>query len=120
MTDKCYSLDGELFHYDWCSMVSYADDELKVGDTYWEADRVPETHENYITSGFIEGILENLDESLSWNHGDYFDTCYLAATSEQSEELRQLILDWANKHIKLNLYEIVKPVKKVITQEDLK
>jgi hypothetical protein len=117
MTNKIYSLDGQLFHSDWLRMVSYTD-ELKVGDTYWEADQVPETHDDYITSSFIDSILENLDESLSWNHGDYFDICYLDVTSEQNEELRQLILDWAKKNIELNVYRIVNPIQKVITQED--
>lgn len=115
--DKCYSLDEEYFTQDWESLWDY--DDPIVGAPYWEADAVPEEHEKILSTHTIKGILENLDNDLACDHGDYFDDTYLDVSKEAVEELRQVFLDWANKHVKLRYYKVENVVKKVVTEDDL-
>lgn len=114
---KCYSLDEETFTKDWESLWEY--DDPIIGATYWEADAVPDTHEKNLSWSTIQGVLENLDENLACKHGDYFDICYLDVTNEEIEELRQLFLAWANKHVKLHYFQVKNVVEKVVTQDDI-
>lgn len=117
MYNKCWSTCEELYTQDWESLWDY--DDPILGATYWEADAIPDTHEKILSWHTVYGILENLDNDLGCEHGDYFDDCYTDTTKEEVEELRQLILGWAEKHVKLRYYRVENVIKKTITEEDL-
>ena len=110
--NKCYSTDGEEYQLDF-------PDHLELGDTYYEADCIHETNTNYITQSSIKAFLEELDCNMADNHGEYFVSCFTDANDEEVEELRQLVLFWANKNVRHNVYHVANSVEKIATEDDV-
>lgn len=118
MNEKCYSNDGEEFRYE--SIGEMIDDtDLIVGDTYYDGDTCEVTPDRVITAREIEHILENLDSSVYEDIGECYDNSFSNVTLEASEELRQFMVSWANKHVALNYWKVINVVEKQLTIEDI-
>lgn len=117
---KVYSVNGEEFNY--YDIESMFDDmasvgQFVIGQEYYEADAVDIKHEDYI-DGY--GILEQLDERVYDDVGEYYNSDFASVSKVAKEELELLILDWARRNITLNYWKIKdKSVKKFITEDNL-
>ena len=120
MTDKCYSLDGETFYNDFVDILDQSDEELKPGDTYYEADQIPIPAGRIVSMYAVESMLENFDNNVYDETGELLSYPFESVDEESKKELRQLIIEWIDKHTKLSqYYRIGKPVKKTFTKDDL-
>ena len=122
MNPKCYSTDEENFELEF----SYVIDELSgeyeslIGLSYWVADAVEFTNADVIHTYEVDSLLENLDERASDQLGEVFDNDYSTTSPEAKQELLTFLLQWAEKHVNLSRYYLVKNTKELkITQEDL-
>jgi hypothetical protein len=122
MTNKCYSIDEECYNMTGLDEVIDAlssDDNLVVGHSYWEADAEQMTSENAINST-LHQLLDCFDESAYEVIGDAYDNQFSAVSEDAKAELKKLLTDWSDKHIKLSRYYLVKnSVEKFITEEDI-
>lgn len=120
MTDKCYSLDGETFFDDFVDILYESDEELKPGDTYYEADRIPLSAERIVSMYAVEGLLEGFDANVYEEVGEMPSMPFENIDPEATRALRQLIVGWVSKNSKLSeYYRIDKVVEKTFTKEDL-
>jgi hypothetical protein len=120
MTTTCYSADGETFSHE--SLGALIDnDELQVGDTYYEADSEPLKAGDCLRPHVIENLLECMDERL-WDLANAMpDNPFSGVSPEARNELRSLVLAWAERHVDLTRYwHIVgEPRQCVLTPDDL-
>ena len=115
MFNKCYSTDEENFNWESLSEL-IEDNELEVGSAYWEADAIPVTHADNIHVG---NILEYMDERLYDEVGEIADCDYSNVTHEAELELRDLMLAWAEKHVKLRYWKVRNAKEMQVQPEDL-
>lgn len=111
---KVYSTDEENYEHDFPS-------DLEVGDVYYEADLVPDRPEHYITNNRIEHFLSWLDEDLlsQYEEPKDSDCCFSNITQSEVNELRSVIIAWAQKNVKMKTDRIENAVEKVATEEDV-
>lgn len=117
MTEKCWSLDGELFFDDWSELLDNS--HALEGMEYFEGDKNPCQIKNYIDMYAIESLLEQFDERVYEDIGECYDNCFTNVPKEASIELKELIQQWAEKYVSLPYWRVENAVKKVITKEDL-
>ena len=122
MTEKCYSLDGEDYN---CTTFSELIDNLQnnheniVGVEYYEADAVSITHYD-VVSEQQESLLEIFDARANDMLGEIFDWDYTAVDESAKDELRNLLIQWANKHVDLSRYYFVKnSIVKIVNSDDV-
>lgn len=107
--NKCWSTDGEYFY-------SHFPDDLEVGQVYYEADRTDIVAEDYI---HVNDILEEIDNQIYDDVGEVYDCDFYNVSKEAKGELKQLITDWANKHVNLKYYIVGKSKELIATEEDV-
>jgi hypothetical protein len=121
---KCYSADNERFIYTELGEL-FADMEsegnLSEGQIYYEADCKVCESKDYATSHTISWILENLDEQLCDDVGEYSDNDFYNVPTEAKEELRSLLETWVSKHVNVgNFWKIIGKTREcVVTKDDL-
>ena len=123
--DKCYSINEEEFNLDGIGEVIDAlesntfGDENIVGRKYWEADAIPYTHSDILCGWRLHYFLENCDEALGDEIMD-FESLYADVGKEAKEELQEILIQWAEKHVDVSrYYKIRNVVENTITLEDL-
>jgi hypothetical protein len=122
---KCYSADEESFNIDDFSEVidklenNAIEGQSIVGMKYWEADAIPYTHVDVISSHSVYNLLEDLDCQMG-DEIPEFDYLYTEASKEAREELLKLLLQWAEKHVDVSrYYKVRNVVQKTIEADDL-
>lgn len=123
MTEKCWSANGEEFFDDWYQLIEelqdYECDEIPVGTEYFEGDKVDVKISDYINMRGIVSVLEQFDDWVYEDVGEYADCDFYNVSQDAKKELQELIQAWAEKHVKLPYWKVQNVVKKVITKEDL-
>lgn len=118
-----YSADNETFNYDSIGELMHdllSEDALEPGRVYYEADGFPVTHEHVISVYQVEHLLENLDEQVYDDVGEVYDNDYSDVPAEAKEELRQLLITWAKKHVGLRYWRLEgQSRKKEFTAEEI-
>ena len=119
----CYSRDNETFNVDNIGDLMddmASDDALEEGAVYYEADCTDMTHE-YVVSGFsVDNLLEELDNSAYDDIGEVYGNDYYNVTKEAKDELRELLIGWARKHVALRYWRIDGLSReKTFTKEDV-
>jgi len=121
---KCYSTDEESYNLsDLGDVIDSLEcnGELTVGQSYYEADAVPFTSADLVSSGNVGTILEVLDDSAYEQIGEVYDYQCMKVTKEAKAELNTLLMVWAEKHMAISRFYFVKnSVKKFVTEEDIK
>lgn len=117
MTEKCWSLDGELFYDNWSTLLD--EGYILEGMEYFEGDKNPCQINDYIDLYAIENLLEQFDEQVYEDIGECYDNCFTNVSKEALVELKDLIQQWAEKYVSLPYWKVDNAVKKVITKEDL-
>lgn len=123
--NKCYSINEEEFNLDSISeVIDHIEDNLDESETaigvkYWVADALPMLHKDMIDLDSVDRFLEALDEQF-----DEFieepDSVYSDVPKEAAQELRQLVLAWADKYVTEGRYYRVMNVReRLIEIEDL-
>lgn len=122
---KCYSIDEENFNLsDMSGVIDRIEDNLDEGESaigkkYWEADAVPVLHKHIIVDTNIISFLQMLDFQFDEFIEDA-DSVYSDVPKEAVSELKDLVLAWADKHVKEGVYYRVKNVQeRLIEIEDL-
>ena len=122
---KCYSINEEEFNLDNIGeVIEHIEDNLDEGETalgmkYWEADAVPFTHSDVISTWAIEHFLESLDERMGDEIMD-FDCLYTDVSHKEKEVLVDLIKEWAEKYVNVGKYHrVVNVQERTIEIEDL-
>lgn len=122
---KCYSVNEEDFDLEtFDEVIERLEDNSPLGESplgakYWEADAVPVLHKHIIASDDIRSFLERLDEQFE-EFLEVYDSVYSDVPKEAVDELRDIVLAWADRHITEGRYYRVKDVQqRTITQEDL-
>lgn len=123
MSDKCYSIDGENYNLTGVGEMFdqlKCDGEFAVGRSYHEADAVPISHRQLINKFTIGGLLETLDDRGGDLVGEVFDNDYSNASNDAEKELYDLLVGWAEKHVDISRYYLVKnSVEKFVTDLDI-
>ena len=123
MTEKCWSLNGEEFFDDWDWLIDelqdYESDDPPIGAEYFEGDKVDVKVGDYVDMHEIDSMLEQFDDLVYEDVGEIADCNFYNISQDAKKELRELILDWAEKHVNLPYWKVQNVVKKVVTQEDL-
>jgi len=121
MIEKCYSLDGENFALgNLGDAIDACDCEPKVGDVYFEGDGVRLDPTAGINSWTVESILENMDERVYDEIGEFYENDCSDVTDDAKTELLEVIEAWARKHIDLSRYFTIQNVRECeFTAEDL-
>lgn len=104
-----YSRDDEDFrHTDLGAFMDSleSDGELVPGRKYFEVDVQPMTHEHVISEHEVFSLLERLDESAYEDVGEVADNDYYGVSAEARAELRQALIAWADKHVRLGYWRI--------------
>jgi hypothetical protein len=120
--EYCYSNDGEYFYNDFDQIIidnlnyELSEGETLIGKTYYRGEAVPITHEECID---VEGFLENCNATAYDDVGECFDYEFTDVSEEAKQELKNLIVTWAQKHVKLNYYKVKNVVELKITEDDL-
>ncbi len=118
--NKCWSLNGEDFFDDWYDLIDELEqEELRVGTEYFEGDKVGVRISDYVNIHGIVSMLEQFDDWVYEDVGEIADCDFYNVSQDAKKELQELILAWAEKHVKLPYWKVQNVVKKVVTQEDL-
>ena len=118
--NKCWSLNEEDFFDDWYDLIDELEqEELGVGTEYFEGDKVAVRISDYINIHGIVSMLEQFDDWVYEDVGEIADCDFYNVSQDAKKELQELILAWAEKHVKLPYWKVQNVVKKVVTQEDL-
>ena len=119
MNEKCWSLNGEDFFYDWYDLIDELEqEELRVGTEYFEGYKVAVRISDYVNIHGIDSMLEQFDAWVYEDVGEIADCDFYNVSKEAKEELQEVIQQWAEKHVKLPYLKVQNVVKKVVTQED--
>ena len=117
--EYCYSTDEEFFNHtsmgDLIDQIQSETDE-PIGATYWRGEEVELTHKECID---IEGFLERCDEQAYDEIGEVYDNCFTDVGDDAKNELGDLILAWAKKHVNIRYWKVINLVEMKITAEDL-
>ena len=107
---KVYSADGEYYEHDFPS-------ELGSGDVYYEVDLVPDRPDYYITNNHIEHLLSWFDEDLvsQYEEPKDSDCCFSNVTASAVNDLRFMIISWAQKNVEMKTDRIENAVEKIVT-----
>jgi hypothetical protein len=124
-TNLCYSRNDEDFNWD--DFGSFLDDvkndyeEPKVGDSYWSAPFRHVQGDDLVNSYTVERILEDMGERANDLLGEVYDDYDPIVSEEACDELEKFLIDWANRHHKLNRYWTIvgKSTEHKFTAEDL-
>ena len=121
MTEKCWSLSGDTFFDDWNTLTDELESEglAVIGVEYFEADKIAVKISDYVNMHGIDLMLELFDDWVYEDIGEIADCDFYNVSQDAKKELQELILDWAEKHVKLPYWKVQNVVKKVVTQEDL-
>ena len=119
--EYCYSTSEEIFNYD---SVGDAIDELRgkmyeselIGATYWRGEKKELTHAECIDVG---SFLEQCDERAYEEIGEIYDNCFTDIGDDAKNELGDLILAWAKKHVNIRYWRVINSQELKITAEDL-
>jgi hypothetical protein len=119
-TEYCYSTDEELFNHESIgevldSLNGEVDD--KLGATYWRGEKQELTHQECIE---VDSFLERCDEQAYEAIGEVYDSCFADVDDDAKNELGELMLAWAKKHVAIGYWKILNVQELKITQEDLK
>lgn len=118
---KCYSANDEEFNHESLSDLIDSMDDPKVGDFYFEGDAESLEPTAGINCYTVDSILENMDERIYEELGEFYDGGCSDVSQEAKDELKAAIETWANKHINLSRYfKIVGKTRAMkLTKEDL-
>ena len=117
----CYSTDEELFNSD---SVSDVIDELRckldeselIGASYSRGEKKELTHAECIDVG---SFLEQCDERAYEEIGEIYENCFTDVGDDAKNELGDLILAWAKKHVTIRYWKVINSQELKITAEDL-
>lgn len=100
---QVYSLDDETFNYfSFGELLDSVDsDELYLGMPYYVAEGYPFTPESSIS---INRILECIDDDLYEEIGEFYEDDFSNVSDEAKTELKKLICEWTNRHVKVQRY----------------
>ena len=102
---KCFSLDDEEFKYDsFGEMLESMDDEPTVGRVYFEADCETMTARDVIPHGFVDDLIEIVDERLYDDIGECAYDVLGGVTPEANLELDAFLLAWVEKNSDISRY----------------
>ena len=119
--EYCYSTNEEFFNYD---SVGDAIDELRgkldeselIGASYWRGEKKELTHAECIDVG---SFLEQCDERAYEEIGEIYDNCFTDVGDDAKNELSDLILAWAKKHVNIRYWKVGNVQECKVTAEDL-
>lgn len=117
--EYCYSTDEELFsHESMGELLDYLEGKTddKLGATYWRGEKKELTHTECLD---ISGFLEMCDERAAEEIGEIYNHCFTDVGDEAKNELGDLVLAWAKKHVKLRYWKVLNVKELKITAEDL-
>ena len=118
----CYSTNDEDFNHGDVDEVLDAlnsEGELVAGRIYYEADCGTPKTEDVMD---VDSILEAADEQMYEQIGEVYDNTFSGVSPEAKTELQALLNAWAEKHVNLGGYWIIKGKSRqcVVTEEDVK
>jgi uncharacterized protein YqeY len=117
--EYCYSTDEEFFdHTSMGDLIDHIQSETDepIGATYWRGEKVELAHKECID---IEVFLERCDEQAYEEIGEVYDNCFTDVGDDAKNELGDLILAWAKKHVNIRYWKVINSVEMKITAEDL-
>ena len=122
MTQCYYSRDDETYDHETfgdllCDLqLEYEDSEL-IGMSYWVCEGKEVTFGDIID---VRQILDALDDELYEQVGEVADCDFSGVSKDAQNELHDLLVKWAEKHISLRYWKLVgKSEEKFITAEDI-
>ncbi len=104
---KFYSTDDESFNFESIGeLMDELDGEgsLEEGRVYYEGEGERVSVETVVTAHTVDHLLENIDENLYEELGECYSNDFSDVTAEEREELRNLIVEWAKKHVRIQRY----------------
>lgn len=123
---ECYSFDGEDFSYDSIAEAINAQfahcgvDDLSPGEqiTLYVGTASKKPPAYYFGECAVDNLLEDVQCRADDDAGDFAEF-FTYCEPQGREELKQLINDWANKHLKVDFYSVrnAKEITVVLTQE---
>ena len=119
--EYCYSTDEELFNSDSVGDVieelrGKMDERELIGASYWRGEKKELTHAECIDVG---SLLEQCDERAYEEIGEIYDNCFTDVGDDAKNELGDLILAWAKKHVNIRHWKVGKVQECKVTAEDL-
>ena len=117
--EYCYSTDEEFFNYESMGeLLDYLDGETddKIGATYWRGEKQELTHAECIDVG---SFLEMCDERAYEEIGEVYDNRFSDVGDDAKNELGDLILAWAKKHVNIRYWKVLNVKELKITPEDV-
>jgi hypothetical protein len=119
-----YSTDNEYFNFE---SIGDLFDELdgegtfEEGRAYYEAEGKRLTYDTVVTNYRVTSLLEGIDEAVYDEIGDTYHNDFIDVDSAAQEELRQLIVKWAEKHVRIEKYYVLEApsILKRVTKEDV-
>ena len=115
----CYSTDEESFsHESMGDLLDYINGETDtpLGATYWRGEKKELTHAELID---VDSFLEQCDERAYEEIGEIYDNCFADVTEAEKMELRELITQWAKKHVNIRYWKVLNVQELKLTAEDL-
>ena len=117
-TKTFYSTDDQEFiHDDIGSVIDALSSDSEVSCFYYAAE-FEETKASKYVGRRIDELLEQADECVfDETHADGYDNAFQGISLAAKAELQELIANWADRHVKLNVWTIVGESRKVaVTQ----
>jgi hypothetical protein len=117
--EYCYSTDEEIYSYESLGDVI---DEIKcntdtpIGASYWRGEKKELTHAACIDVG---SFLEQCDERAYEEIGEIYNNCFTDVGDDAKNELGDLILEWAKKHVNIQYWKVINSQELKIAAEDL-
>jgi hypothetical protein len=119
-----YSTDNEYFNFE---SIGDLFDELdgegtfEEGRAYYEAEGKRLMYDTVVTNYRVTSLLEGIDEAVYDEIGDTYHNDFIDVDSAAQEELRQLIVKWAEKHVRIEKYYVLEApsILKRVTKEDV-
>ena len=115
--EYCYSLDEEMFNHETIGdVIDNIVLENPVGATYWRGEKQAITHADCID---VDTFLEQLDERAYEEIGEIYDNCFTDIDAVAKQELTDLILAWAKKHVTIRYWKVLNVKELKITEDDI-
>lgn len=117
----CYSTDEKCFNSEGVGDVidelrGKMDESELIGASYWRGEKKELTHAECID---VDSFLDRCDEHAYEQIGEIYDNCFMDVGDDAKNELEDLILAWAKKHVAIKYWKVGKVQECKVTAEDL-
>lgn len=118
--EYCYSTDEEIYRHeslgDLIDEIQCNTTDKPIGATYWRGEKKELTHAACI---HVDNFLEMCDERAYEEIGEIYDNCFTDVGDDAKNELGDLIIAWAKKHVNIRYWKVINSQELKITAEDL-